>query len=327
MTEILSQSHNRTILVASNSLHQPLTHPVAEGLTGRGYHVVEYEADKVAAGEKLLRIQIDADGLVVHYDNARLALSEAAAWCWRPNIFGYIDEKDPAKQESIDRERRLLQDGMWDAVPERAWLNTPEKIRLAENKIAQLALAATVGFDIPSTVVSNTWEDITRLPSDKVILKMPRGVLTVGNELRALYTTVFMNNSEALADGNPYPGIWQPFLPKAREWRITAVGEETFDAAIYTKPGAKDDWRRHQHGPDVVFRQETFPDDAKQKCLQFLGSLGLRYGTFDFVESPAGQLTFLECNPNGQYGWLEQRLGLPISKAIASQLAATASAT
>jgi hypothetical protein len=35
---------------------------------------------------------------------------------------------------------------------------------------------------------------------------------------------------------------------------------------------------------------------------------------------PDGQLVFLECNPNGQYGWLEEDLGMPISASIASTL-------
>jgi|SRR5581483_6285331 len=329
MAEVLPR-RDPTILIATNSLHRSLTHPIAEDLTSRGYNVVEYEADKVAAREMQLSIQVDADGLAIQYDNKPLEIAKVvAAWYWRPNIFGYIDPDDPGKQEAIDRERRLLQNGIWAAIPERAWLNVPERMTRAENKVAQLALANTVGFNIPPTVVSNAWEDITQLPANKIVLKMPRGVLTAGSEIRTLYTKVFAKESKArkaLAASNPYPGIWQTYLEKAREWRITAVGEETFDAAIYTEPGAKDDWRRHQHGPDVTFRHESFPDGEKQKCLAFLGGLGLRYGTFDFVESPDGRLTFLERNPNGQYGWLEQRLGLPISRAIANHLAETASA-
>jgi hypothetical protein len=48
--------------------------------------------------------------------------------------------------------------------------------------------------------------------------------------------------------------------------------------------------------------------------------MGLKFGAFDLVERPDGQIVFLECNPNGQYGWLEEDLGLPISESIAAEL-------
>jgi glutathione synthase/RimK-type ligase-like ATP-grasp enzyme len=99
------------------------------------------------------------------------------------------------------------------------------------------------------------------------------------------------------------------------------VGDTVFDAAIYTSPDAKDDWRKHQLYEDMVeFRKDTFPDDQKEKCIQYLAALGLRYGAFDFIENPDGENIFLECNPNGQFMWLEHKLGLPISNAIASEL-------
>jgi glutathione synthase/RimK-type ligase-like ATP-grasp enzyme len=50
--------------------------------------------------------------------------------------------------------------------------------------------------------------------------------------------------------------------------------------------------------------------------------LGLRYAAIDLIETPKGDFVFLEANPNGQYSWLENDLGLPISDAIASELAA-----
>lgn len=321
----MSECADSTILIASNSLYEPLTAPVAADLTARGYQVVTYEADSVASGRKQLAVTVGSKGMVAHYDNQPLGLHTlASAWYWRPSVDYIRQDEDPASRFCLDRERRMLQDGLWAAVPTRAWLNPPEKIRSAENKLAQLALARELGFAVPETVVSNSWDDITALPAPSVVMKMAYGELVSATERRALYTKPFPNTGSALAEGNPYPAIWQPFLSKAREWRITAVGDQTFDTAIYTDEYAKDDWRRHQSSSGVVFRREAFPTDMREKCLQYLGRLGLLYGAFDFIEGPEGDLTFLECNPNGQYGWIESRLDMPISKAIASQLATIA---
>jgi hypothetical protein len=40
----------------------------------------------------------------------------------------------------------------------------------------------------------------------------------------------------------------------------------------------------------------------------------------DFGVDAAGRWQFFECNPNGQWGWIEQETGLPIAAAIARLL-------
>jgi glutathione synthase/RimK-type ligase-like ATP-grasp enzyme len=48
--------------------------------------------------------------------------------------------------------------------------------------------------------------------------------------------------------------------------------------------------------------------------------LGLCYGTIDLVLTPDDRYVFLEINPNGQFLWIEQLTGLPISDAICDLL-------
>ncbi len=51
-----------------------------------------------------------------------------------------------------------------------------------------------------------------------------------------------------------------------------------------------------------------------------MNRLGLRFGALDFLVTPDGEWYFLEINPNGQWAWIEQETGLPISDAIADAL-------
>ena len=173
---------------------------------------------------------------------------------------------------------------------------------------------------MPDTIAGNRWSDIQTLPTDEIIFKPSLGTVYQENNFKGLFANVMRKSDELPLDRNPYPGLWQTRLQKRREWRITVVGEEIFDVAIYTKAEAKDDWRRLQGTSAVTFKKGSFPDSEKKKCLAYLKKYGLRYGAFDFIESDDGKITFLECNPNGQYGWLEEELGLPISKAIADLL-------
>lgn len=62
------------------------------------------------------------------------------------------------------------------------------------------------------------------------------------------------------------------------------------------------------------------PEGIDERCVQYLGQMGLGFGAFDFIERPDGEVVFLECNPNGQYGWLEEALEIPVSAAIANEL-------
>ncbi len=315
---------NKSVLIASCSFDEAQVRPVADLVEQAGYEVVVYEADKVASDAKSLTIQLNNDTLSVHYDNKLLDLGTiAAAWFRRPNTFG-PPEPDRARQRSLDKERQALQDILWATVSERAWLNSPERLRLAGNKLAQLVLARAMGFVTPDIIVSNQWDEIMELPSGQIIVKMPFGILDERDRTRVLYTTVLDNPNDLPMDGIPFPGIWQTYISKSREWRITAVGDETFDVAIYTGTDAKDDWRRRQDGPEVVFRKEKFPDAMRRQCLEFLAHFDLRYGAFDFIEDIDGRIVFVELNPNGQFGWLEDKLGLPISQAIAAQLIAIA---
>ncbi len=51
-----------------------------------------------------------------------------------------------------------------------------------------------------------------------------------------------------------------------------------------------------------------------------MDSLGLRFGALDLLVTEDGRWHFLEVNPNGQWAWIEQVAGLPISATIAEAL-------
>lgn len=320
MTELMRA--NNTILIASSSLDKPTWGPVAEKLDRRGYEVVTYEADKIASGTTPFTVHLNERDMRVQYNHRELDLRAVkAAWRRRPNMFA-PDQLDWATQLRLDEERSNVQASLWKAVPREAWLNDPERMRWAEDKLGQLLVAQQVGFSTPRTLITNRWDAVNSSLPQEIILKMNFGVLYTARDILTLYTTRFTNDPRQLpVASNPFPGYWQPYLEKAREWRITAVGDQTFDAAIYTDKDAKDDWREPEHDHQVVYKKETFPADLQEKCLRFLGRCGLRFGAFDFVEDNDGNVTFLECNTNGQFGWLEEQLGLPISSAIASELA------
>ena len=53
---------------------------------------------------------------------------------------------------------------------------------------------------------------------------------------------------------------------------------------------------------------------------QLVGRLGLNFGAVDLIETPDGELVFLEVNPNGQWLWIERITGAPMCQAMARLL-------
>ena len=54
----------------------------------------------------------------------------------------------------------------------------------------------------------------------------------------------------------------------------------------------------------------------EKKCLELNSKLKLNFSAIDFILDVEKRLIFLEINPNGQWAWIEKRLGHNISNAI-----------
>ncbi|MDQ3698554.1 MAG: hypothetical protein M3373_11110 [Gemmatimonadota bacterium] len=70
----------------------------------------------------------------------------------------------------------------------------------------------------------------------------------------------------------------------------------------------------------MVYRPCQLPEKVEALCVELLTELNLCFGAIDIVRAPDGEYVFLEINPNGQWAWVEERTGLPISDAIADLL-------
>jgi len=320
---------NKPILIASARVDEPTYKPVSEMLERNGYPVVVYQTDRVLSGEDQYTLDLTSDGeLSIDYNGVSILPERlSAAWYRKVGSFGLpYEEPQVAKQLYINNEVRHLHDMIWTLYPEDIWLSSPGNLARADRKLLQAIVAREVGFSIPQTVISSDWDTIStkllQTGDSRMVIKMLRGVISDNNQFKAMYTHVTdQQKVDSLkAYTYPFPAFYQPYIEKAREWRVTVVGEKVFSAAIYTDENAKDDWRRLQMTSAVQFRKEKLPERVDERCIQYLGKMGLKFGAFDFIEKPDGEIVFLECNPNGQYGWLEEELSLSISEAVASEL-------
>ncbi len=85
----------------------------------------------------------------------RFDLSEVTGvWYRRPEGPSFPADFDPQMHDFVNRECREFLQGIWRSI-NCSFVNHPDKIRLAENKIEQLGRMNKMGFQIPDTLVTN----------------------------------------------------------------------------------------------------------------------------------------------------------------------------
>ncbi len=117
------------------------------------------------------------------------------------------------------------------------------------------------------------------------------------------------------------PVIYQGLIPKSYDIRVTIVDKKVFSAAIDSQSvaSAQTDWRQSET-EDLPHSVHQLPTSVEAMCLAYMDELGLSFGALDLILTPKNEYVFLEINSAGQWVWIEDKLDLPISKAIAEWL-------
>ncbi|MGW5482877.1 hypothetical protein [Streptomyces sp. NPDC004008] len=79
------------------------------------------------------------------------------------------------------------------------------------------------------------------------------------------------------------------------------------------------DWRSDYDA--LTYDTCQVPDDVRGGVLGWLDHFRLSFGAFDFAVTPSGDWVMFECNPSGEWSWIQDRTGLPIAAHIAELLA------
>jgi glutathione synthase/RimK-type ligase-like ATP-grasp enzyme len=81
---------------------------------------------------------------------------------------------------------------------------------------------------------------------------------------------------------------------------------------------ASNDWRADY--ANVRYTITRLPDRVAAAVDRLMRALRLRFGALDLIVSPDDEYWFLEVNANGQWAWIEEATGLPITASIADAL-------
>ena len=242
-----------------------------------------------------------------------------SAWWRRPQPFsldcavGGADDRHFALSET-----HAAVSGLWSLL-DATWMNEPDHDERAGRKAFQLKAALAAGLSIPRTCITNDPDrarSFIAAEKGEVIYKTFTATEFTWRETRLLRT----GEAELIDSVRFAPVIFQEHVAATADVRVTCVEDQLFAAAIRVPPGAYPyDFRMTMSGAEIT--PHVLPDPVAGGLRRLLHMLGLVYAAIDLRLTPDGDHVFLEVNPAGQWLFIEQATGQPISEAIAGVLA------
>ncbi|TDD94355.1 ATP-grasp ribosomal peptide maturase [Actinomadura rubrisoli] len=227
-----------------------------------------------------------------------------------------LDEQDAC---FAAKEARHGFSGILANLPNCLYVNHPDANRAADVKVRQLKVASNLGLRVSTTLVTNDLGQARAFAAEQgqVVYKPLTFVryLTPDGPQTIWTRPVHADEIDETVAGTAH--LFQSLVDKVADLRITVVGEEVFCVRIDSTPPQLD-WRYDYDR--LTYTWCDPPAELIGPMISYLRNFGLAFGCFDFGLTERGEPVFFECNPNGQWGWLEEQTGAPITAAFADLL-------
>jgi hypothetical protein len=253
-------------------------------------------------------------------DDRSIAIGRARGiWLRRPQWPVITPEvTDPLDRQLAVRESVASAGGLWRLLESRC-VSAPDALQAARWKLPQLQLAAQLGFSVPETIVTTNLAAAQRFAAAG-----PTVIKAVQDTYARVGTTLMTGMTERVRpddlDGvETAPVMLQREVAKLADYRVTVVGRQVFASRITTPAGSPIDVRATD--PTMCdITMTNLPASVETACLAFVEASGLRFAALDLAEAADSSMWFFECNPNGQWGWIELATGAPMTNALVDLL-------
>lgn len=192
------------------------------------------------------------------------------------------------------------------------WVNDPGNNARAAIKAPQLTLAKRLGMNVPDTVVTNDpavasafvercGGAVSKAQQQRYTKFLPATIVEPGADLTSVAGTMHQ---------------FQAIVRKQFDVRVTVIGDTILPCRITS---SQLDWRiapreDQKYAPIAVHGPLVKAINAYMRAEQLV------FATFDFAADATGMWWFLECNPNGEFGFIEAAAGIPVSRLLAEYL-------
>ncbi|MFJ8141120.1 ATP-grasp ribosomal peptide maturase [Streptomyces sp. NPDC096013] len=307
---------SRPVLVVT-SLHDPTADVVIRELHDRDIPVVRFDSGDFPASLSV-EAEITQEGIRGRLDTASRSADLAhvrSLYYRRPTGFAFphLDEQDA---RFATTQARYGLGGVLASLKCR-YVNHPHFIGDAEFKPSGLAAAVEAGFQVPPTIITSN-PDAARgfiKRHGSVIYKPLWNPVYRVDDVSSVVeiAEVTADDIDSRVAGTAH--LFQQRVEKTADIRVTVIGPHTFSVRIDSDLL---DWRTDYSR--LRYTPVPTPAQIELSLHEYLNHFGLHFGAFDFALDAGGQWWFLECNPSGQWYWLETETGLPMCGALADLL-------
>lgn len=323
----MAETEKRTVVVLTQPF-DPHADPVVRELGRRGVDVFRFDTGDFPTDVDLmawqdgprwrgtLRSSSGVGGRTVDLSDIR------SIWYRRPSRFRFSDSM-PREHRDFARAESLAALGGILRTVQCRWISHPDNLAVAAYKPFQLLRANARGLLTPKTFVTNVPSAARRFYDEHrpgVIYKTLGSQQTVGDDGfgHVVFTSLIEERHLSQLDRvRNAPCCFQEYIPKRVELRVTVFGDKVYTVAIEPKsasPRSMTDWRTDIH--DLRYSTFELPPEIERSCRALVSDLGLSFGAIDMIVTPDDRFIFLEINANGQWLWLEEATGLPMTDTL-----------
>lgn len=237
-------------------------------------------------------------------------------------------EFPPTVRPWVQHEYRQLWGALLNVNPQRKWVNHPLAISAANYKPEQLARAMRLGLSVPDTLITSDPSAVTNFCQShhwRVIAK-PIGHGQIrgehSDEDQLIYTNLIGDDDHNKLSLVRYcPTLFQAYVDKAFDLRVTVVDEQCIAVRLHSQESdvSRIDCRRNNM-EGMRYTVTELPAEIHSKLVRLTESYDLHFAAIDMGVDRTGHYWFFELNPAGQWAWLEQQVGVPISTALIQSL-------
>ena len=213
---------------------------------------------------------------------------------------------------------------LWNSI-ETKWVNSPESILNSSNRLSQLKIANEIGLSTPKSLITNDpkkLNDFFYSCNRNIVTKTLNSSQGLPNKKMIFTTKIGEKELVKSSDLQYAPCMFQEYIPKKTEFRITIIDKKIHTAEIHSQNSdkTKDDWRNYDDFDKTPYMKAELPKDVEEKLLKIMTELGLVFGAIDMIRTPNDDFVFLEINANGRWWWIQELTKMNIAKDIALDL-------
>ncbi len=233
-------------------------------------------------------------------------------------------EVSPGLRAWIQSEYRRTWGGLLMALNRPRWINHPLAISGASYKSEQLVRSQRFGLSVPETLITNDPKQARAFCAkyDWCVIVKPlgHGEIRGANEEadQVVYTNALSRELEnKLSAVANCPTLFQHRVQKLIDIRVNIIEHECIAVALHSQeqPASRIDCRRNNMA-GMRYSLVELPSALADALINLTRSYDLYFAAIDLARDTNGKYWFFELNPAGQWAWLEQTIGVPLSTAL-----------